>query len=140
MIRCLAVDDEPLALKQLVNYIEQVPFLSLAGSCRCASAASKFLEDNMVDVMFLDIDMPGMNGLDFVKSLVSPPIIVFTTAYSEYAVEGYKVNAADYLLKPFGIEEFTAAAEGSRPSMNSALEPSMWPTRMMPCSSRRNTR
>ena len=66
MIRCLAVDDEPLALKQLVNYIEQVPFLSLAGSCRCASAASKFLEDNMVDVMFLDIDMPGMNGLDFV--------------------------------------------------------------------------
>ena len=111
MIRCLAVDDEPLALKQLVNYIEQVPFLTLAGSCRCASAASKFLEDNMVDVMFLDIDMPGMNGLDFVKSLVSPPIIVFTTAYSEYAVEGYKVNAADYLLKPFGIEEFTAAAE-----------------------------
>lgn len=111
MIRCLAVDDEPLALKQLVNYIDQVPFLSLAGSCRCASAASTFLEDNMVDVMFLDIDMPGMNGLDFVKSLVSPPIIVFTTAYSEYAVEGYKVNAADYLLKPFGIEEFNAAAE-----------------------------
>ncbi len=114
MIRCLAIDDEPLALKQLVSYIGKVPFLELAGSCMSAAEAAAILEKESVDAMFLDINMPDLSGLDFVKSLVSPPIVVFTTAYSEYAVEGYKVDAVDYLLKPFSLADFERAAEKVR--------------------------
>ena len=102
MIRCLAIDDEPLALQQLVSYIKKVPFLELAAQCRSALEARQFLEQDTVDAIFCDINMPDLNGMDFVKSLAAPPLIVFTTAYSEYAVEGFKVNAVDYLLKPFG--------------------------------------
>ena len=110
MIRCLAIDDEPLALQQLVAYINKVPFLELATQCQSALEARKFLESDTVDAIFCDINMPDLNGMDFVKSLVSPPLIVFTTAYSEYAVEGFKVNAVDYLLKPFGLQDFQRAA------------------------------
>ena len=110
MIRCLAIDDEPLALQQLVAYINKVPFLELAAQCQSALEARKFLESDTVDAIFCDINMPDLNGMDFVKSLVSPPLIVFTTAYSEYAVEGFKVNAVDYLLKPFGLQDFQRAA------------------------------
>lgn len=111
MIRCLAVDDEPLALQQLVTYINKVPFLELAGKASSAAEARAFLQEDVADVMFCDINMPDLNGMDFVKSLASPPLIVFTTAYAEYAVEGFKVNAVDYLLKPFGLDEFRRAAE-----------------------------
>ena len=110
MIRCLAIDDEPLALQQLVAYINKVPFLELAGQCRSAVEARQFLENDTVDAIFCDINMPDLNGMDFVKSLVAPPLVVFTTAYSEYAVEGFKVNAVDYLLKPFGLQDFQRAA------------------------------
>ena len=110
MIRCLAIDDEPLALQQLVAYINKVPFLELAAQCQSALEARKFLESDTVDAIFCDINMPDLNGMDFVKSLVSPPLVVFTTAYSEYAVEGFKVNAVDYLLKPFGLQDFQRAA------------------------------
>ena len=110
MIRCLAIDDEPLALAQLVAYINKVPFLELAAQCQSALEARAFLEHNTADAIFCDINMPDLNGMDFVKSLVSPPLIVFTTAYSEYAVEGFKVNAVDYLLKPFGLQDFQRAA------------------------------
>ena len=110
MIRCLAIDDEPLALQQLVAYINKVPFLELAAQCQSALEARKFLESDTVDAIFCDINMPDLNGMDFVKALVSPPLIVFTTAYSEYAVEGFKVNAVDYLLKPFGLQDFQRAA------------------------------
>ena len=110
MIRCLAIDDEPLALQQLVAYINKVPFLELAAQCQSALEARQFLESDTVDAIFCDINMPDLNGMDFVKSLVSPPLIVFTTAYSEYAVEGFKVNAVDYLLKPFGLQDFQRAA------------------------------
>ena len=103
MIRCLAIDDEPLALQQLVAYISKVPFLELAAQCQSALEARQFLEHDTVDAIFCDINMPDLNGMDFVKSLTCPPLIVFTTAYSEYAVEGFKVNAVDYLLKPFGL-------------------------------------
>ena len=109
-IRCLAIDDEPLALQQLVSYISKVPFLELAAQCQSALAAREFLENDTVDAIFCDINMPDLNGMDFVKSLAVPPLIVFTTAYSEYAVEGFKVNAVDYLLKPFGLQEFQRAA------------------------------
>ena len=110
MIRCLAIDDEPLALQQLVTYINKVSFLELAAQCQSALEARQFLEHDTVDAIFCDINMPDLNGMDFVKSLVAPPLIVFTTAYSEYAVEGFKVNAVDYLLKPFGLQDFQRAA------------------------------
>ena len=110
MIKCIAIDDEPLALQQLVAYISKIPFLSIVGQCQSAIEAKQIMQSDVVDAIFCDINMPDLNGMDFVKSLASPPIIVFTTAYSEYAVEGYKVDAVDYLLKPFGLDEFQRAA------------------------------
>lgn len=110
MIRTIAIDDEPLALQQLVTYISKVPFLELVAECQSAIDAQKVLEQEVIDVMFIDINMPDLNGLDFVRTLAAPPLVVFTTAYSEYALEGYKVNAVDYLLKPFGMDEFMRAA------------------------------
>ena len=109
-IRCLAIDDEPLALQQLVAYISKVPFLELVAQCQSALEAHRFLENDTVDAIFCDINMPDLNGMDFVKQLAAPPLIVFTTAYSEYAVEGFRVNAVDYLLKPFGLQDFQRAA------------------------------
>ena len=106
----MAIDDEPLALQQIVAYIGKVPFLELAAQCQSAVEARQFLEQDTVDAIFCDINMPDLNGMDFVKSLVTPPLIVFTTAYSEYAVEGFRVNAVDYLLKPFGLQDFQRAA------------------------------
>ena len=110
MIRCLAVDDEPLALQQLVTYIEKVPFLELAGKASNAVEAHAILQKEAIDALFCDINMPDLNGMDFIKSLAAPPLVVFTTAYAEYAVEGFRVNAVDYLLKPFGLDEFRRAA------------------------------
>ena len=110
MIRCLAIDDEPLALQQIAAYIGKVPFLELAATCQSAIEARQFLEKDTVDAIFCDINMPDLNGMDFVKSLTVPPLVVFTTAYAEYAVEGFRVNAVDYLLKPFGLQDFQRAA------------------------------
>ncbi|MGM9693505.1 MAG: LytR/AlgR family response regulator transcription factor [Alloprevotella sp.] len=110
MIKVLAIDDEPLALQQLAGYVQRVPYFTLCGVCQSAVEAKEFLAGNSVDVIFLDINMPDLNGIDFVRSLLSPPLIVFTTAYSEFAVEGFKVDAVDYLLKPFGMDEFMHAA------------------------------
>ena len=110
MIKVLAIDDEPLALQQLVAYIKKIPFLELAGQCQSALEAYQVMNETPVDAVFCDINMPDLNGMDFIKSLPVPPLVVFTTAYSEYAVEGFKVNAVDYLLKPFGLQEFQRAA------------------------------
>lgn len=109
MIKCIAIDDEPLALKQLAYYLEKVPFFELTATCRSAMEAMRWLEHDDADVMF--INMPDLNGLDFVRSLAHAPMVVFTTAYQEYAVEGYRVNAIDYLLKPFGLSDILRAAE-----------------------------
>jgi DNA-binding LytR/AlgR family response regulator len=106
----MAIDDAPLALQQIVTYINKVPFLELAAQCQSALEARQFLEQDTVDAIFCDINMPDLNGMDFIKSLVTPPMVVFTTAYAEYAVEGFKVNAVDYLLKPFGLQDFQRAA------------------------------
>ncbi len=114
MIRVIAVDDEPLALRQLEIYISKVPFLELVGACGNALEASRILDGNEVDAMFLDINMPDLSGLDFVRLLRHRPLTVFTTAYSEYAVDGFKVDAVDYLLKPFSLSEFVASAEKLR--------------------------
>ncbi len=111
MIKVLAIDDEPLALRQLGAYLEKVPFFSLVGSCQSALHAMAILEREEVDALFIDINMPDLNGMDFVKSLAQPPLVVFTTAYQEYALEGYKVNAIDYLLKPFGMGDVLRAAD-----------------------------
>ena len=121
-IRCLAIDDEPLALQQLVAYIKKVPFLELQAQCQSAMEARAFLENDTVDAIFCDINMPDLNGMDFVKSLASPPLIIFTTAYSEYAVEGFRVNAVDYLLKPFGLQEFQRAANRLRERLEGQRE------------------
>ena len=110
MIRSMAIDDEPLALQQIATYINKVPFLELVAQCQSALEARQYLEQDTVDAIFCDINMPDLNGMDFVKSLATPPLIVFTTAYAEYAVEGFKVNAVDYLLKPFGLQDFQRAA------------------------------
>lgn len=111
MIRCLAIDDEPLALKQLASYLKKVPFFELVDSCQSALEAMNLMEEREIDAIFIDINMPDLNGLDFVRSLQNPPMVVFTTAYQEYAVEGYKVDAIDYLLKPFGMSDVLRAAD-----------------------------
>ena len=110
MIKCLAIDDEPLALSQLKTMIEKMPFLELVAACSDAFEATKVLDQEKVDAIFVDINMPDLNGLDFVRSLVNPPIVVFITAYSEYALDSYQVSATDYLLKPFGLPEFQKTA------------------------------
>ena len=122
MIRVIAIDDEPLALQQLVSYIGKVPFLELAGQCQSAIEARQLLDRETVDAIFCDINMPDLNGMDFVKQLALPPLIVFTTAYSEYAVEGFRVNAVDYLLKPFGLQDFMRAAERLKDRIQSPLQ------------------
>ena len=128
MIRCLAIDDEPLALQQIAAYIGKVPFLELAAQCQSAIEARQFLEHDTVDAIFCDINMPDLNGMDFVKSLVVPPLVVFTTAYAEYAVEGFRVNAVDYLLKPFGMQDFQRAALRLKERLDSSPTPPTTPT------------
>jgi len=118
MIKVIAIDDEPLALQQLVTYIRKIPFLDLVGQCQSALEARELLNAESVDAIFCDINMPDLNGMDFIKSLAFPPLVVFTTAYSEYAVEGFKVNAVDYLLKPFGLDEFKRAANRLKERMS----------------------
>lgn len=110
MIRCLIIDDEPLAVVQLEKYMERVPFLEHVASCHSAGEAFEALAANEVDVMFVDINMPDIDGVQFVRSLSDPPMVVFTTAYSEFAVDGFRVNAVDYLLKPVGFDDFLRAA------------------------------
>ena len=114
MINCIAIDDEPLALTQLTGYISRVPFLNLVASCQDAFDAMSILSAQKIDLMFVDINMPDLNGMDFVRSLTEKPLVIFTTAYSEYAVEGFKVDALDYLLKPFEFQDLLKAADKAR--------------------------
>ncbi len=109
-MRCIAVDDEPLALKQICNYIEKTPFLELAGSCKDAFEAMKTFSETQADLLFIDINMPGLSGMELAKTLHNKCMIIFTTAYSEYAIEGFKVDAVDYLLKPLAYADFLQAA------------------------------
>jgi DNA-binding LytR/AlgR family response regulator len=108
-IKCLAVDDEPLALKQIGAYIKKTPFLELVSLCRNAFDAIEFIGANHTDLLFVDINMPDLTGIDFVKSLTEKPLIIFTTAHSEFAIEGFKIDAIDYLLKPIGYNDFLRA-------------------------------
>lgn len=106
MITCIAIDDEPLALNLVKEYISKVSFLELKGSFTDAIEAKAFLENEKVDLVFLDIHMPDINGIQFYNSMPHKPMVIFTTAFSEYAVEGFNVNAIDYLLKPFEYNRF----------------------------------
>lgn len=114
MLKCLILEDEPLAMKQIQSYVNQTHFLSLVSSLPTAVEALDVLEELDIDLIFADINMPELSGVDFVKSLVNPPLIIFTTAYSEYAIEGFKVDAVDYLLKPIGYPDFLKAANKAR--------------------------
>ncbi len=113
-IRCLLVDDEPLALDLLAGYVEKTPSLSLAGRCSSAFQAMDVLDKTEVDLMFLDIQMPGLSGLDFSRSLNNGPRVIFTTAFEQYALEGFKVDALDYLLKPISYPEFLNAVNKAK--------------------------
>lgn len=107
---CLVVDDEPIARKIITNYIEQMPFLKLAGECIHAISAIEFLRANHeLDIIFLDINMPNLSGLQLIKIIQPKQLVIFTTAYAEHAIESYELNAVDYLLKPFSFERFTKA-------------------------------
>lgn len=111
MVRCIAIDDEPMALRQIKSYIERTEQLELIAACRSAFEAQEVLKTTSVDLLFVDINMPDMNGIDFVRSIDSGYYIIFTTAHPEYALEGFKLNAIDYLLKPFSYEEFMKASQ-----------------------------
>ena len=110
-MRCIAIDDEPLALRQISSYIGKISFLELAATFRSAVAAQAWLQENEIDLIFVDINMPDMTGLEFVQTLNSKAMVIFTTAYAEYAIDGFKLSAIDYLLKPFGLKDITRASE-----------------------------
>src|SRR6186713_782487 len=108
-IKCIIVEDEPLAVKVLTDYISQVPFLELHGSFKDAILATDYLRNNIVDLIFLDIHLPKLKGMAFLKTLTNPPAVIITTAYHQYAVEGFDLNVTDYLLKPIEFERFLVA-------------------------------
>lgn len=110
MIKCIAIDDEPLALRQIAAYIAKIPYLELAARFNNALEAQQWLASERVDLIFVDINMPDLSGVDFVRGLIDRPMVIFTTAYSEYAVEGFKLDAVDYLLKPFSFADFSRSA------------------------------
>lgn len=113
-IKCMAIDDEPAALEKLQNYINRIPFLQLIAACDGPVEAMAVMEREEIDAVFIDINMPDINGMEFIASMPSPPLTVFITAYSEFAVDSYKVGAIDYLLKPYSFADLQRAAERIR--------------------------
>ncbi len=109
MFKCLVIEDEPLAQQVLKKYIADHPMLQLAGICNDALEAQQVLSIEKIAILFLDINLPRLSGINFLKSLPDPPVVIFTTAYPEYAVEGFDLNAIDYLMKPFSLERFLKA-------------------------------
>lgn len=118
MIKAIAIDDEPLALKIITHFCDEIDFMQLEKTFTKPSEAIKYLKKFPVDLLFLDIQMPSKNGLDFYKMLEQETMVIFTTAYSEYAVEGFNVNAVDYLLKPFSFERFQTAVQKAQNEQN----------------------
>lgn len=113
-LRALIIDDEPLAHKVILQYAADVPFLDIAGQCFKATEAYTLLEKSAIDLLFLDINMPRLKGLDFLRTLEAPPTVIVTSAYEEYALEGYELRVADYLLKPFSFQRFLQAVNTAR--------------------------
>ena len=114
MINCIAVDDEPLALRLLQDNISKVPFLKLAAACNDAFEAMKVLQENKIDLVFIDIQMPGLTGLQFIGSLENKPLIIFITAYKQYALESYDLSVVDYLVKPVPLDRFIKACNRAK--------------------------
>ena len=110
-MNCLVVDDEPVARKGIAEYVSEVDFLNLVGACENPLKAAAVLSEHSIDVIFLDIHMPKLSGIEFLKTMKNPPLIIFTTAYSEYAVEGYTLDIVDYLMKPITFERFLKSAQ-----------------------------
>src|SRR3984885_9505895 len=108
-IKCIIIEDEPLAVKVVSDYILQVPFLELQGTFKDAVLATDYLRHNTTDLIFLDIHLPKLKGIAFLKTLSHPPAVIITTAYHQYAVEGFDLNVTDYLLKPIEFERFLVA-------------------------------
>ncbi|MEO5581114.1 MAG: LytTR family DNA-binding domain-containing protein [Saprospiraceae bacterium] len=122
VMRCLVVEDEPPARELLCNYIQKLPTLELAGECSNAIEAYTWLHHNAIDLAFLDIRLPQLNGNDFLKTLKNPPQVIFTTAYPDYALEGYELNVIDYLLKPIPFHLFLKAVNKVLPPGQSTSE------------------
>ncbi len=122
MINCLIVDDEPIARKGMLEHIEQVEFLHAVTTCKNVIEASTALEIFQVDLIFLDIQMPKINGIDFLKNLQNPPLVIFTTAFPQYAIEGYELNVLDYLLKPISFERFFKAVNKAQSVLNAKVK------------------
>jgi len=111
MINCLVVDDEPIAREGIMEYIRQIDYLNPVAQCKSAAEAAGLLQKAKIGLIFLDIQMPKLSGIEFIKALADPPLIIFTTAYSEYALEGFELDVVDYLLKPISFGRFLKAAE-----------------------------
>lgn len=122
-IRCLIIDDEPPAREIIRRYVQEIPTLQLMGECANAIQALTALQQHPVDLLFLDIRMPQLNGTDFIKTLKNPPKVIFTTAFSEYALEGYELDVVDYLMKPIRFDRFVKAVNKAYPLTGSALKP-----------------
>ena len=114
MLRCIAIDDEPLALELLEDNIRQVPYLELIGSFQNPLAAMRLLEEQKIDLIFLDIQMPGLTGLQFIQSLAHKPLFILVTAYERYALEGFNLNVVDYLVKPVELGRFIQACNKAK--------------------------
>ena len=123
MITVIAIDDEPLALQLIVDYIQKTPDLMLAGQFENPLEAAQYISKNPIDIVFTDIQMPGLNGIEFTRSMVNGPVVIFTTAFSKYAIEGFKLDIADYLLKPFTYEEFLTSVHKAERMIRSATKP-----------------
>jgi two-component system, LytTR family, response regulator len=122
-LNCIVIEDEPLAIKVLTDYISQIPFLELSATFKDAILATDYLRNNVTDLIFLDIHLPRLKGMAFLKTLASPPAVIITTAYHQYAVEGFNLNVTDYLLKPIEFERFLTAVTRVRTSRKGSIVP-----------------